>query len=250
MRLGYVASGRSVTLRSVRWTWFEDVTGQWLDKSIGSLLERPEVQASVERGQRLIAIAEQARKIARSDIDDTAACDRLTESLPDDRELARGVVELLAVGRTSYVDDRAYRLLCASLDGCHVRPIGPGVREQFLAEAELGRRSLADAFEELAALEPRLRETDLRRIVDPRTGRSGWGIGKTEILVGRWARSPHPILNTDLAEEVVSEHRAAIGEGQGADDQPSAPFFDREHTPVEGFPRFLLVEDPRPRAND
>ncbi len=172
----------------MRWTWFEDVTGQWLDKSIGALLERPEAQASVERGQRLIAIAEQARKIARSDIDDTAACDRLTESLPDDRELARGVVELLAVGRTSYVDDRVYRLLCASLDGCHVRRIGPGVREQF--------------------------------------------------------------LDTDLAEEVVSEHRAAIGEGQGADDQPSTPFLDREHTPVEGFPRFLFVEDPRPRANN
>ncbi|MGO9900563.1 MAG: hypothetical protein ACLP0J_12880 [Solirubrobacteraceae bacterium] len=234
----------------MRWTWFEDVTGQWLDKSINAFFERPDVQASVERGQRLTDVAEQAREIARSDIDDTTACDQLSKSLPDDRELARDVVELLAERRTSYVEDRAYRLLCASLDGCLVRPIDPGVREQFLAEAELGRRSLTDAFEVLAALEPRLRERALRRIVVGRKGRSGWGISRTQILVGRWARSPHPILNTDLAEEVVSEYRAVIDEGPGADDQPSTPVCDREPTPVEGFERFLFAEDPRPRANN
>jgi hypothetical protein len=71
----------------MRWTWFEDATGQWLDRSIGALLERPEVKASVERGQRLVEVGERAREIARSDVDDTAARDRLTEILLTDREL-------------------------------------------------------------------------------------------------------------------------------------------------------------------
>jgi hypothetical protein len=188
--------------------------------------------------------------MARSDLDDTTACARLSERLPADRELARGVVERGTHHRTSYVDDHAYRLLCASLDECQVRPIDPAVREQFLAEAELGRRSLTDAFERLAALDPRLRDEALRHITVPRTGRSGWGISKTQILVGRWAGSPHPILNTDLAEEVVSQYRAVIGEGLRPDDQPSTPFFDREHTPVDGFARFVFAEDPRPRASN
>jgi len=230
--------------------WFENVTGQWLDKSVNAVLDRPEFKTRVERGKRLIQIADQAREIARSAADDSIARDRLTEILPDDRELVGGAIELLARGRTSYVEDRAYRLLCASSDGRQVSPIDPDVRERFLTEAELGRLSLTDAFQRLATLEPRLREKDLRRIVHPPSGRSGWGISKAEILVGRWARTADPILSTDLAEDVVSEYRAVMGEAPSADGQHSTPFFDRDHTLTCGFPRFLFAEDPRPRATN
>jgi hypothetical protein len=55
---------------------------------------------------------------------------------------------------------------------------------------------------------------------------------------------------TGVAEEVVSQYRAVIGERLRPDDQPSTPFFDREHTPVDGFARFVFAEDPRPRASN
>jgi len=226
----------------------ERFVGRQVQAALDKVFEAPEMQAAVQRGERLLAVAAIAREIARSELDDATACAQLRERLPADHEPAYDALERLATGRNSFVDDRAFRLLRAALYDTPVRPIDPALRGQFLAEERLGRQSLTDAFEQLAALEPRLRDKRTRRVIDPRARRSGWGISKTEILVGRWAESPHAILNTDLAETVVSMYRAlddaALGPGAGS----STPIFDREDD-TEGFVRFL-AEDPRPRATN
>ena len=195
----------------------------------------PEVQAAIERGDRGIAVAETARKIASSDLDDVIACRWLRARLSNDRDLAREVAEYLAGRRTTYLDDRAYRLLNAVLDDTSVRPIDAADQDQFLAEAQLGRRSLTGAFEELAALEPRLRRAVTRRI-----------IGSAEKLVGPWADSPHMILNTELAASVVVTYRSATKRGRRLDADSSTPFFARKDRVGDGRYPHRGASRPRP----
>jgi hypothetical protein len=80
--------------------------------------------------------------------------------------------------------------------------------------------------------------------------RSGWGLSAREILVGRWAADCHPVLTTDLAEDVVSTYLELTRDRQTLDGEPSTPFIERQPIPLEGFPRYLGAIDPRPRATD
>ena len=227
-----------------------DAIGRLVQRSVLKVLDHPAVQAVVEQGQPVVAVLEAARECALSNVDDEAARAELQQRLPEDHEVVDRAVQLLAGRRSNYWDDRAYRILHACLDDTAVQAIDLAFHDAFLAEARLGRRPLREAFDELAALEPRLRDARLRRVVAPAARRSGWGLSGSEILVGRWAADCHPMLSTDLAEDVVSTYQELTRDRSRLDAEPSTPFIERQPIPMEGFPRFLGAIDPRPRAID
>src|ERR1700722_57681 len=123
--------------------------GRHVRKTLDELAQTPEVKAALERTEHGMALAAVAQEMAASGLDDDAACAELRERLAEHPRAAGDAIEQLGGLRTSYLDDRAYRLLTAAVDGAPVRPIDPAVRDQFLAEAQLGRMSLNDGFEYL-----------------------------------------------------------------------------------------------------
>jgi hypothetical protein len=225
-----------------------DAVGRLVERGVLKVLDHPTVQAVVEQGQPVVAVLDAARECALRNVDDEAARAELQQRLPDDHEVVDRAVQVLADQRRNYRDDRAYRILHACLDDTAVQAIDLDFRDAFLAEARLGRRPLLEAFDELAALEPRLRDPQLRRVVAAR--RSGWGLCGSEILVGRWAADCHPVLSTDLAEDIVSTYQELAHDRPRLDAEPSTAFIERQPVPMEGFPRFLGAIDPRPRATD
>jgi hypothetical protein len=224
--------------------------GRRIQKSLLESAQTPEGRAAIERGRRRRLMMETARTIAGRELDDQAALVELGEALPGDQDSAREAIIDLAKLRNNSLDDRAYGLLTAAVDGTPARPIDPAVRDQFLAEAQLGRMSLSDAFEQLASLEPRLREFVRRQLEGP-PPKQGWSRTKkgSELhLVGRFADSPHDLLKTDLASSVVREYVGAGAYGRAPRDDPT-PFFERrKHT--GGFTFALFEKDTRPRARN
>ena len=105
-----------------------------------------------------------ARDVAWSPASDEEARDELArrvglrERLEDDQTAISDAAEHLGRKRESFVDDRAYRLFTAAMTGSAVRPIDPAVADLFRRKEELGRMPLKEAFEQLAALDPRLRD--------------------------------------------------------------------------------------------
>lgn len=222
--------------------------GRRIAKAVDDAAQTPEGKAAMEREERRRALVQTARQSAGSGLDDDAACAELRTRLPRDPESVRDAIEHLAELRTSYLDDRAYRLLTAAVDDSPVRPIDPAVREQFLAEAQLGRMSLTDAFAHLVSLEPRLHDLAERRSQDPAPKRSGFSISRPEPrLVGPLADSPHPILNADLARSVVVEYLAVTRDGREPD-RDLTPFFERRRRTFTGT--FRVFGKAQPRAQN
>ena len=186
--------------------------GRRITKALDDVARTPEGKAALERVQGQMALADIALEIAGSGLDDSSACAELRKRLSEHPRAAGDAIEHLGALRTSYLDDRAYRLLTAAVDDGAVRPIDPAVRGQFLAEAKLGRLPLKDGFEYLASLEPRLHDLPPRRLADLRQKPSGFTSSRSEPgLVGAWAESSHPVLNTDLAASVVKTYLAVKG---------------------------------------
>ena len=156
------------------------VIGRPVKKALDEFVETPQAQTAIAQAKRQMAVVKIARAAAGSPAEDELACTDLRERLPEDAEAVSGATKHLAALRTSYLDDRAYRLLTAVVEAMPVRAIDPVVRDQFLAEAKLGRMPLEDAFEYLASLEPRLRNlppasraANKEQLWSPRAG-AGW----------------------------------------------------------------------------
>jgi hypothetical protein len=225
------------------------VVGRRMRKALDEFAQSPEGKAAIERSHRSMAVADAAEEIAGKDWDDAAACAQLRERLPEDREAVGGAIEHLGALRTRFVTDRAYRLLTAALDGTPVRPIDPAVRDQFSAEAQLGRMSLTDAFQSLVELEPRLHQQLMQGSDELRPKQSGWGTQSEPRLVGAWADNPHPVVNTDLAANIVSEYEAVTSNGRTADTDPT-PFFERKKRSSVGSFALFGKGDTRLRAKN
>jgi len=224
--------------------------GRRITRTLDRVVETPEGQAAIERQRRVIDLARTAVEVAGSGLEDGEACAELRRRLPQAPEIERGAIQHLGALRTSYLDDRAFRLLTAAVGGTPVRPIDPAVQEQFLAEARLGRMSLTAAFEHLASLEPRLRDEAVGPARNPRTGGSRLTVGRSEPrVVGPWADSPHPIVNTDLAAGVVREYAAVTGGGRNPDTDPT-PFYERKKRSFGGSFAPFGKGDTRPRAHN
>jgi hypothetical protein len=73
---------------------------------------------------------------------------------------------------------------------------------------------LTDAFQSLLELEPRLRQQLMQGSDELRPKQSGWSTQSEPPLVGAWADSPHPVVNTDLAANIVSEYEAVTSNGR------------------------------------
>jgi CheY-like chemotaxis protein len=154
--------------------------GRRITKALDDVARTPEGKAALERVQGQMALADIALEIAGSGLDDSSACAELRKRLSEHPRAAGDAIEHLGALRTSYLDDRAYRLLTAAVDDGAVRPIDPAVRGQFLAEAKLGRLPLKDGFEYLASLEPRLHDLPPRRLADLRQKPSGFTSSRSE----------------------------------------------------------------------
>ena len=99
--------------------------------------------------------------LARSDLTDEDACERLREVAQSSEFGAEGLVaefeqKLANRKYVSYVEDRACRLARAVMSGRSVEPQDLALREQFRLEEELGRLPLDVAFERLVSLLPEL----------------------------------------------------------------------------------------------
>jgi hypothetical protein len=215
---------------------------------------RPEVRRMREHCEGVAALVDAALAAAASDATDAQACTSLREWLPPDGRIVADATSDLAAERTTYLDDRAYRLLIAAASRGPVPPIGADVRERFEAERTLGRRSLTDAFETLAALEPQLRDDVLER----------WESYESQAQAFRERRRPpkerrrptltgtsaqhcaDPLLHTTLASEVAYEYALITEGGRVPDDDPT-PFFQREHVWQHAIGASYL--DPRPHAH-
>jgi hypothetical protein len=77
------------------------------------------------------------------------------------------------------------------------------------------------------------------------------GIGRAEILAGPWAQSPRTILNTELAESIITTYRELNDSGQRPDAESSTPFVERKNRAGNrlGFAVFDK-EDSRSRATN
>jgi len=142
----------------------------------------PRFQENKARLEASYAYVTAAREVARLPASDQKARDELAgridirDRLDDDATAVWGAVEIMGRSRNSFIDDRAYRLFTAAMTGSAVRPIDPAV---------------ADAFEQLAALEPRLREL-------------GDGDKERQLeLVGFGVRGSDPLLRSDVAANVL-----------------------------------------------
>lgn len=214
---------------------------------------RPDVQRMLERRQAAWELADMARAAAGTGATDEEACGALGERLPEDHCLVALATRDLAAERTSYLDDRAYRLLTAAALPGPVRPIDPHVRGLFEAERALGRRSLTEAFETLAALEPRLRDEVAREWEScaawTRTAHDGAPPpnerGRRPTLTGMYAGGTDPLLHSELASVVTREYAIVTRGGRLPDPDPT-PFFERElHF---GCSTVVCGDDRRPRA--
>lgn len=161
-------------------------------------IRSPEARAQLDLIRRADPIVRAARDLAYEPISDVEARDRLGARIGD-AEAAREAIEMLSVGRDSFVKDRAYRLLTAAVGREDVRPIDPAVREAFQREEALGRMPLNEAFAHLAELEPDLTQA---AEAEPLIGRSD----RMRELVGLQARSGDPLLRSDVAASVVSQY--------------------------------------------
>jgi hypothetical protein len=223
--------------------------GRRITKKLDDFAQTPEGQAALARNERKMAMAKTAREIAGAGGDDEATRAQLREQFSDDLEPVRDAIEHLAALRTSYLDDRAYRLLTAAVSDTPVRPIDPAVRDQFEAEARLGRMSLNDAFTYLVSLEPRLGDLPAQRQAQPPQKRRRWRDDPEARLVGAWTDSQHPIINTDLARTVVLEYLGVTRNGRMPTDDPT-PFFERRRRAFTGSFALFGKGDTRPRATN
>lgn len=166
--------------------------------------------------------------LARSDLSDKEARERLDEVARSSEFGAEGVVEeferkLANRPYDSYVEDRAYRLAKAVAVGREVEPQDPVLREQFRLEEELGRLPLDMAFGRLVSRVPELSVW--------RTAVEGGEmeihvseIKSLEKIVGPHSVQSDALARSPLAEAVATEYLSVLASKTSRGDV-HAPYF-------------------------
>lgn len=131
--------------------------GQAVMKRIEAM---PSVKASVERDRRIGPVFLAASQLAYGALDDDSAKAQLRSRQEAEPELLRDAAIERSKHREDYVGDRVYRLLSAAAADAPVQPIPPERAGLFSREAALGRKSMQEAFSQLARLEPALGEIE------------------------------------------------------------------------------------------
>lgn len=180
-----------------------------------------------------------ALELAYKDKSDESLRDELAVRSGRDARCGEKAIGILARGRTSFVSDRAYRLLVAAVSDRGVEPIDASVRELFDEEERLGRLPLGEAYARLAESEPRLRE------VEARVRQEEWSGGyedpahhlptfvreAVEELVGVRARRGG-VLATDLANSLVQLYLLIVGGLSGYGDTVTPLFGERPRAEI------------------
>jgi hypothetical protein len=115
----------------------------------------PGYRAAAERYKRTEPFESAALGLAYSTLSDEEACAMLREWIGAADGVVQEAVESSAQSRRDYAHDRAYRLLSAALSNEPVQPIDPVSSRLFREEENLGRLPLGEAFDLLAAREPK-----------------------------------------------------------------------------------------------
>ena len=224
----------------------DDLTPE-MQAFVDEAMRNPEIRAQIEQQHRAMDVAQLAIRAARGSAQDHDACDGLADQLAADPLTVNQAVDHLAALRTDYLGDRAFRLLTAARDRTDVRPIDPAVRDQFNDEARLGSVPLDRAFEELAALEPRLQSYAERlsgqRSHDPQAIMAEINESR---LIGFSSSSPHLLLHSDLAVEIVHDYLQAQSDPSLL--EGDTPVFERRQRTWVGT--VLAPDDPRRRATN
>jgi hypothetical protein len=190
-------------------------------------------QAVAEQHERTEPFERAARGLAYSTLSDDEACARLREWIGTVDDVVWEAVESSARSRGDYVHDRAYRLLSAAANYTLVEPIDPASADLFREEENLGRLPLGEAFDLLAAREPKLAqlrsEAELEAATRPPEGRQQGHRdrnGKVQrILIERRCHADDPLLGTLLARLLAAEYLRAISNVGPPPRDVTTPFF-------------------------
>jgi hypothetical protein len=155
------------------------------------------------------AMIEASLSLARSDLSDEEAADRLRDVALNNEVVVHKVVERLQTRRDTYVEDRAFRLLeAAERDGI-VRPPDANRRELFDQERELGLMAMQDAFERLARVVPMLNV--LRRSVEADPGQRLMPLlRETTKLLGPDSPGKDELAHARLASLIAMDYLSAL----------------------------------------
>jgi hypothetical protein len=198
----------------------------------------PSGKATREQTERVQPVAQAAKHLAYSTLDDEAARAELLSRVTAPPELLRETAIYLSRRREDYVRDRAYRLVSAAAADGSVQPVPPERAEQFAREEALGRVSMEEAFKQLTAIEPALAAIEQQ----VRTGRhAAGGEGPSTIskevqerlskLVGGGATRDDELLRSTLAGSLAGQYLEIIA-GATHLGAPSESFFE---TPRKSF---------------
>jgi hypothetical protein len=133
--------------------------------------------------------------------------------------------------RRDSIDDRAYRLLAAVAADSPVAPIRPELAELFAREEALGRIPMQQAFEQLAEIEPGLRDLSRQAAAAANSGGSeDWGLPKdlrerVNDLLDGGARSDDALLHSNLATSIVEQYLLILA-GDTRVGTPEVSYFD------------------------
>jgi hypothetical protein len=174
-------------------------------------------------------------EVIHSQLTDIEAVERMRPIVLDSPKAAKAARAHVTEARNNggYIADRGYRVLTAAIAGTPPAPIAPQNVELFERERELGLTPLEDAFEQLAAIVPELRELKehaTARAELPRDSERELPIDRTftnEVigLADLCSKHPDPLVRSALAAGIVLRYIAVL------EDQPNLrelrrPFFE------------------------
>jgi hypothetical protein len=223
-----------------------------LSRLFGEAVKRieasPRYQAVAEAHERTAPFESAAQGLAYSTLSDEEACARLREWIGAVDEVVQEAVESSARSRRSYAYDRAYRLLSAAADSAPVQPVDPACAALFREEENVGRLPLDQAFDLLAAREPKLAELRAEAASQATTQRpdARWKSYRERngqvihVLREHRRRADDPLLGTLLAQGIAMEYLRVIADVGPPRDLTESYFDDLANTD--------LGERPRPAA--
>lgn len=137
---------------------------------------------------------------------------------------ARRTIELVrGLGRESYQDDRAYRLLAAAIHGKPVEPMPADSRELFERERWLGHQPLAEAFSYLADREPRLRQLADEARANPQADPGTSGVRGRAVPLPFGMGEGDELCESNLARSVANQYLQLLSGIRDAD--PTVSYF-------------------------
>jgi hypothetical protein len=172
------------------------------------------------------AVYRAATRAAESSLGDEEARKELEAAVAEHPRGVEGNV-LLRGRRDDYVEDRAFRLLSAVVDGGPVEPVPLQSADLFERERELGQLPLRDAFARLKELYPKLTEIEDDVVSGRLVPRPDRGFSPFDIPLGRTFGHADPLLRSDLALNVAVAYLESVAGVQGSV-ALDAPLFSAE----------------------